>query len=257
MNNISVLVISGDGLNCEKETAYAFSTLGANTDIYTINEIVDENISINDYDILAIPGGFSFGDEISSAQILTLKLRKYLYHDMDKFIKDLKPVIGVCNGFQALLKLGFLPNNELQDCITLTNNDNERFIDKWVKIDKAESNCIWTKNLSNTIELPIRHGEGRIIFDPTKSSSVISESLLKNENIALKYTNDENGSESNIAALCNNAGNVFGLMPHPEAAIFKYHNPSSTNKSTESSVGTQIFKNAINYVNQRRLHVDS
>jgi phosphoribosylformylglycinamidine synthase I len=253
MKAIKSLILTGDGLNCENETAYALKKAGSETSIFTINEMISQDISLDDFDILALPGGFSFGDEISSAQILTLKIKQTILDQLTKFIQDKKPVIGICNGFQVLMKLNLLPNNESSTLLTLTQNDNAVFINKWSPMTLNKSHCLWTKDLPSDFYLPIRHGEGRLSYDPDFDSPTDHyEKMLKTGLVPLSYQHNENGSFENMAALCNEAGNVLGLMPHPEAALTNAQTPFDDLKG--DYIGIEFFKNAVTYAQNRRDH---
>lgn len=177
---VKAIVLCGDGLNCENETARALKIAGANADIVHINELIKTPARLKDYHILAIPGGFSFGDEISSGQILALKIRHGLDKAFNQFVEDKKLIIGICNGFQTLAKLGLLPWPFAPRNMTLYQNDHKTFMDKWVTMDVVPSKCIWTKDLGTTIDLPVRHGEGKVVFsgDANQQNTIYSE-LLK------------------------------------------------------------------------------
>ena len=240
---VKALILAGDGINCEKETAQALTDAGAESIILDINNLLLEPKKLQEFDILALPGGFSFGDEIHSGQVLAIKMKKFLLDELHEFIKNKKLIIGICNGFQVLLKLGLLPNDEMQTKISLGQNQSSTFINTWVEIKTAKSNCIWTKNLEGRIQLPIRHGEGRIVIAGTKEEQIACyESLLNRGQIALSYQEDINGSFERIAGLCNPEGTILGLMPHPEAATNKLLSPY------QSEFGKIIFNNAIHYL---------
>ncbi|MFT6069254.1 MAG: phosphoribosylformylglycinamidine synthase [Bacteriovoracaceae bacterium] len=242
-----VLVLTGEGINCERETAFAFEKAGAVPTIKTLNEVIKRPSSLNDYDILAIPGGFSYGDEIGSGHVFSLKLKKHLGNEIKEFIKNKKPIIGICNGFQVLVKLGlFDSSNERQ--IGLAPNTSGAFINKWARlIPHKENNCIWVKGLNKEFSLPIRHGEGRIVL---KQEEVYSD-LVKKGQVVLSYENDINGSFKNIAGLCDDSGLVFGLMPHPEADLFKATSPEGSESPLEFSMGYEIFKNSVEYIKSK------
>jgi phosphoribosylformylglycinamidine synthase I len=246
--SVKAIVISGDGLNCENETANAFKLAGAQADIHHINELLKKPELLHDYQILAIPGGFSFGDEISSGQILALKIKHGLKKDFEKFIMDKKLVIGICNGFQTLAKLGLLPYPLKDRLMTLYQNKNAHFIDQWSSMKVEEGQCIWTKNLPESISFPVRHGEGRVVFKgDAKDQKEIYQRLKEKGQIALTYHKDINGSYEQIAGICDESGRIFGLMPHPEAAVNSIVNPSGKKKLGQGT-GLYIFKNAVEYV---------
>lgn len=242
-----VLVLTGEGINCERETAMAFDHAGGNTTIMTINELVKNPKQLFDYHILALPGGFSYGDEIGSGQVFSLKLKKHLGSELKQFITQKRPVIGICNGFQILMKLDVF-NIKGQRRMGLAPNDSGHFINKWADLElDTNSKCLWTKGLEVRTSLPIRHGEGKIVFNKEEETDCYSE--LKNKGqIVLSYKNDENGSFNNVAGVCDESGVVFGLMPHPEADLYKATNAIYNTNPHEKSWGFGIFQNAINYI---------
>jgi phosphoribosylformylglycinamidine synthase len=228
-----------DGINCDKETKYAFGLVGGNADIIHINSlkkeydpILNRKISLDEYHILAIPGGFSYGDYVSAGKILSQEIMHSLDKTFERFIQDGKLIIGICNGFQVLVKCGYLPhfNHELsyKQSVTLTNNDNERFEDRWVTLLSPANICVWTKDIQK-IELPVAHGEGKFI-----ASEEIIQKLFANNQVVFQYADahktptlefpaNPNGSLAAIAGICDSTGRIFGLMPHPE----RYNNPKN------------------------------
>lgn len=248
-NQIKALILTGDGINCEAETAMAFRELGVHAEIIHIADLISDKNKLLDAQILALPGGFSFGDEIGSGQILALKIKYELGEELRKFVDDKKLIIGICNGFQALVRLGFLPKPFSPRNMTLTHNRQGHFINKWVELEVPTSQCVWTKELvGEKISLPIRHGEGRIVFKGTEEEQKsIYKTLSTNGQIALNYESDINGSYAEIAGVCDPSGLIFGLMPHPEAAISLWHNPGGKNKGEDQGLGLFIFESGIKY----------
>lgn len=246
---IKALILTGDGINCEAETALAFTELGAQAEIIHISDLIEKKEKLKEAQILALPGGFSFGDEIGSGQILALKLKYALGEELKKFVEEKKLVIGICNGFQALVRLGLLPKPFSPRTMTLTHNRQGHFINRWVDLDVPVSECVWTQELKGEkISLPIRHGEGRIVFkgDEAEQRSIY-KTLSSNGQIALNYTNDVNGSFAEIAGVCDPSGLIFGLMPHPEAAISLWHNPGGADKGEDKGLGLFIFESGLKY----------
>ncbi|MCL2888234.1 MAG: phosphoribosylformylglycinamidine synthase I [Elusimicrobia bacterium] len=245
--NIKALVVRTAGINCDIETVHALTAVGAAADLAHTNEITLGKCKILDYDILVFPGGFSYGDDIAGGKIWSVHMAK-VFEDIKKFINSGRPVMGICNGFQVLTKLGFLPERkDYKQTASLTFNDSGVFIDKWVKLKvNKNSPCIFTKNIGEIIELPIAHGEGKIIIEDKQ----ILENIVKQNAIALTYVDNPNGSVLDIAGLCNAKGNCFGLMPHPERYAFEQQHPSWTRKEMENvkAAGLQIFKNAVDYL---------
>lgn len=248
-NKIKVIILTGDGINCESETALAFNELGVHADVIHIADLISEPQVLEEAQILVLPGGFSFGDEIGSGQILALKLKYLLGDQLKKFVEAQKLIIGICNGFQVLVRLGFLPKPFTKREMTLTHNRQGHFINKWVELHVPSSNCIWTNNLKEEmISLPIRHGEGKIVFSGDEyKQKMIFNNLQESGQLALYYMDDVNGSYEKIAGVCDPTGRIFGLMPHPEAAISFWHNPDGNEKSDSAGIGLMIFESGINY----------
>ena len=228
---VKALILSGDGINCEVETAKAFELAGAESTIVTLEDFLHK-IDIHEYHIMAFPGGFSFGDEIRSGKILAELISLYKSEEIKKFIADNKPIIGICNGFQILTQLKIFGNE-----VSLCENTSHQFINKWVKLKlDVEQDSLWFRNLKETeFSMPIRHKEGNLQGD------------LSSCHPALNYHEDVNGSIDNLAAITNLAGNVLGLMPHPEAALhpFLFHENKDNYKFNR-----QLFSNAVDYVKE-------
>lgn len=244
-----VLILHANGTNRDQELAHAFELAGAQSEIIHLNHLRATKKSWNDYQILAIPGGFSYGDTLGAGRVLALDLKTYFNHEAQNFVASGKPVIGICNGFQALVKTGLLPGNH---SATLTFNQQHQFECRWVNLQAQSKQCLWTKNLTDTIYCPVAHGEGRFILDPTQL-----EKLKNNDQIAFCYADqtgaitnqypyNPNGSLANIAGICNTQGNVLGLMPHPEDHILTYQHPRWT-RGEQGKMGLQLFKNGVNY----------
>ncbi len=243
-NKPNVLILSGDGINCEQETSNAFQHANASTKIIHINDLLDNPKGLLNFDILALPGGFSFGDDLGSGKILSFKLKFGLEQELAKFVDMKRPIIGICNGFQVLVKMGLLPFPTLRQSISLINNSGQHFINKWAKlIINQKSVCKWTINLreDNIIKLPIRHGEGRLITS--------QQNLITNDQIPLTYEHDINGSMFNIAGICDPSGTIFGLMPHPEAAIFQGVTPNGLLPPHTPGIGVKFFESIVYYLN--------
>ena len=192
---------------------------------------------------LALPGGFSFGDELGSGQVLALKIKKQLLQEFYRFVEDNNPIIGICNGFQVLTRLGLLPDHKSERMLSLTHNSNGHFIDQWAELETTDSPCLWTKGMG-AIELPVRHGEGKIVLAPNKKEEVATY-LRKNNLIALTYKTDINGSHEKIAGLTNRSGSILGLMPHPEAYMVKAlrGKGNTVRQIEEKGDGYQLFNN--------------
>lgn len=264
-----VCILRAAGTNCDKETAFAFLKAGADVEPVHINRFIAGEKNLADYHILAIPGGFTYGDDIAAGKILANELRSKLAEDVRKFISDGKLIIGICNGFQILVKAGLLPgNDDFKQEASLIINDSGKFEDRWVYLRsqgvprlrsgqagrKAQGKCVWTKNLPEIIYLPVAHGEGKFV---AKDKAGI-ERLKKNNQIVFRYCDDEgrsagypynpNGSVENISGICDETGRIFGLMPHPERHIKFHQHPRWTGiKKKQEGDGLQIFKNGVEY----------
>ncbi len=250
---VKVCVLRTAGTNCDKETAFAFSLCKAQVELVHINEIVSDKVSLSDYHILALPGGFSYGDDIASGKIFANELKHKLSPDLKKFISKGKLIIGICNGFQVLVKSGLLPGNNLfaQEA-SLIINDSGKFEDRWVYLSSS-GKCIWTRGISKVIYLPVAHGEGKFVV---KDKKIISRMKNKGQIIfcysdssgsLTGYPDNPNGSVYNIAGICDKTGRVLGLMPHPERHIQLGQHPRwSLNRCGD---GLQIFRNGVEYIN--------
>lgn len=253
MTKPKALILSGDGINCEEETAFAFTLAGAETEVCHIQQLIQSPQKLKDVQILALPGGFSFADDISSGKILAVKLKHYLGDLLLDFVQQDKLVIGICNGFQALVKLGLLPNSTLEQQVTLTHNRQRQFLNRWEVMDiksSARDNLFFNNIISQDEErimLPIRHGEGRLVISESADSHSISQ------HIALTYDDDINGSYLNTAGLLNDKGNVLGLMPHPEGFVRWSQHPAWNailcKQCVDEPTGLKLFKNMVEAMN--------
>jgi phosphoribosylformylglycinamidine synthase len=276
-DNVRVAVLFGFGINCDRETAAVFDMVGGKSERLHVNNLVQGNRSLEEFDILAVPGGFSFGDHLGSGRLLGNRLRFALRDQLQKFVSSGKPIIGICNGFQALVKTGLLPGPEnaslepdLIQRASLTLNNTGRYEDRWVTLEfDSQSPCIWTKGIQR-IECPVRHGEGRFVM-PTDAEL---DRLSANHQLTVRYADPStepgtnpsddllpfplspNGSMRNIAGICDPTGLVFGLMPHPEAFYTMWLHPEHTsmklNEDEWEGSGLQIFRNAVEYVRSQR-----
>ena len=254
------VILTGYGINCDIETAHAFKIAGADTERVHINDLINGAKNLSDYHILAFPGGFSFGDDIASGKVLANMIKYNLGEQIQEFIDSGKLILGICNGFQAMVKMGLLPAFEgdyVTQNVTLTFNDSGRFEDRWVHLKaNTTSKCVFSKGIEN-IYLPIRHGEGKFVV---KNPQVLAR-LKKENHIVFIYTDIEgktarypdnpNGSVDNIAAICDETGRVFGMMPHPEAFQHRTNHPGWTREELpEEGAGVAIFRNAVEYMKE-------
>lgn len=238
------LVITGDGINCEVETAQALKLAGFEAEIKHLNDLIAEQFSLDDlsrhYSVLAMPGGFSFGDDLCSGKVLALKLKHGLNWNLSLFAERGGMVIGICNGFQALIRLGVFGKE-----ISMTHNSQGSFLNSWVRVTPQGTKCVWLKGVGS-LDLPIRHGEGRILFGLSRRSEVLGK-MERQGMMCLKYENNPNGSEENLAGLCDPSGRILGLMPHPEAFVRWTAHPEWTLTPARASApgqGLVLFENA-------------
>lgn len=271
---VRALVLTGYGLNCDYETDFALKIAGAESHRVHINELIwnkgkNPLHSLDYYHILVFDGGFSWGDDHGAGVILASKMKFNLGDEIKRFIEQGKLIIGICNGFQALVHMGLLPgiNGEYyKRVVALTYNDSGNFIDTWVtlRINK-DSPCVFTRGLDK-IELPVRHGEGKFyaqegILNQLFSSNQVVMQYADHEGMPAngKYPLNPNGSLMDIAGICDSTGRIFGLMPHPEAFNHFTNHPDWTRKKEElmrkgnidfdiTGDGILIFKNAVQYV---------
>lgn len=251
------LILTGYGLNTDYELQHAFELAGADAKRVHLNDLIDGGTRLGQFQILAIPGGFAFADDLGAGKVFAQRLKTHLLDDLLQFIDDEKLIFSTCNGFQILVKLGLLPglSGELEQEVTLTHNDSGRFENRWVYIDvNPKSHCVFTQGIER-LYLPVRHGEGKFL---PKDELVLAE--IQEANLDVLHYVDEsgnraefpwnpNGSLENIAGLCDKTGRIFGLMPHPEAYLYKFNHPRWTRgEAPEEGMGLQIFKNAVKYI---------
>ena len=268
-----VLVFKTDGTNCDEELFFAFKTAGGDPKIVHINELRYKKENLKSYNILALPGGFSYGDDIVSGKILAVELTSFFSKELKKFIerKDTL-IIGICNGFQVLIRTGLLPFRTIGKMqATLTNNDSGHFECRWVnlKID-PNSKCVFLNNRTmqqfnnGFVSFQVAHGEGKffaeknIIEKIEKDKLVVFRYVDSQNNPTQKYPDNPNGSLNAIAGITDITGRILGLMPHPERFIFREQHPNWRRMATknpftrrsfsEGGQGLPIFENMINYI---------
>ncbi|MCZ7592266.1 MAG: phosphoribosylformylglycinamidine synthase subunit PurQ [Kiritimatiellae bacterium] len=260
----TILIITGYGLNCEGESEYAWQLAGAEPRRMHVNDLLANPAPLRDTAGLMLGGGFSFGDHLGSGLVFANRLKTKLRDELQSFLERGRIVLGICNGFQILTKLGMLPGlngDYFAPTVSLQQNECGRFQNFWVKLKfESESRCIFTQGLGE-MEVPIRHGEGRIFPADAKVLRELEEKKL----VPCRYVNpttgeptqefpyNPNGSVNAIAGLCDETGRVFGLMPHPEAHLFPENHPQWDFKKAsgtlpEHGAGLAIFKNAVAYL---------
>lgn len=274
MKTVKALVLTGYGLNCDYETDFSLKLAGADTERVHINELISgpqsgARATLDNYHILVFGGGFSWADDHGAGVIMAARFRYNIGEEIEDFVREGKLIIGICNGFQALVNLGLLPgfNGDYRSRkVALTYNDTGNFVDTWVKLKVREDTvCIFTNGISS-LDLPVRHGEGKfyakqeIIDKLIEKNQVVVQYADKKGNPAQgKWPSNPNGSLHDIAGICDSTGRIFGLMPHPEAHNHYTNHPdwvirkeelSRLNRSIEKEEGKgiAIFRNAVEYI---------
>lgn len=259
-----VLIITGYGLNCEAESKFAWERAGAKPELLHINDLIEAPDRLHRYAALMFIGGFSFGDHMTSGHVFAHRLRHHLKGELDTFIQDGGLILGVCNGFQIMTKLGLVPADEgdyFTPSTSLLQNDCGAFQNFWVRLRfEANSPCVFTRGL-DFMDLPIRHGEGKI----HPRDKAVLERIERMGGVPCRYVDpvtgeptqqfphNPNGSVNAIAGLCDPTGRVFGLMPHPEAFLFPEQHPQWSFRARgaaapEHGDGLKLFLNAVDYL---------
>lgn len=255
MASPEVCVLKTDGINCDMELAYAFEVAGAAPELVHINQLRHGSRSLNNYGALAIPGGFSYGDDIASGKALANELTSYLSDQLKEFADEEKPILGICNGFQVLVRTGLLPDRSVgEQTVTLAQNESGRFECRWVDLSLGRSACkfLQPKDLETvlphiTVPMQIAHGEGRFFADGEPL-----EQLRKSDQVVFRYAtgNNPNGSIDDVAGICDPSGAVLGMMPHPERSVAAFH-PDRKRTGEARTAASVLFKNIVNYVGAR------
>lgn len=258
---VPVLVLRAPGINRDQDAARACELAGGNPERVHVNRVASGEVPLADYAMLVIPGGFSYGDHLGAGRLLAVDLEHRIGEQLHAFVAAGRPVIGICNGFQVLVKAGLLPGpldasapRAASPLVTLTDNESRRFECRWVRLagDPA-SRCRFTRGLDRELEVPVAHGEGRIAARDEAALATLRDHGL----VALRYVApapeqpypaNPNGSLDNIAGICNSQGNVLGLMPHPENAVLPQQHPRWTREPPRrEGDGLVIFRNAVQY----------
>ncbi len=263
-NKPKAIILRTAGTNCDYETRYALEKAGADVDLVHVNQLVKDKGLLSSYHIFVLPGGFTYGDDIAAGKVLANQLRHHLLDELTRFVDDGKLVIGICNGFQVLIKMGLLPgingtqpsSNEYRQEFTLTYNDSNKFEDRWVYLKSFSDKSVFIDN-DCLLYVPIAHAEGKFVADNGgelenlgKSGQIIFKYVDKDGNIA-NYPWNPNGSLDNIAGICDSTGRVLGMMPHPERYIEPTQHPRWTREGLRAEGdGIAIFRNAVNYVKE-------
>jgi len=261
-NKPRAVILRTAGTNCAYETQYALEKAGADVDLMHVNQLVMEKGLLSPYHIFVLPGGFTYGDDIAAGKVLANQLRHHILDELKRFIDDGKLIIGICNGFQVLIKMGLLPEVKGAQAsltgnkqrFTLTYNDSNKFEDRWVYLKSASNKSVFVDN-DSFIYVPIAHAEGKFVAENQediekldKSGQIVFKYVDKDGNMS-NYPWNPNGSSGNIAGVCDSTGRVLGMMPHPERHIDPTQHPRWTREGLKAEGdGIAIFRNAVNYI---------
>ena len=245
----NVLILRAPGVNCNNETAFAFEQAGAVAEQIHINRLLEQPRLLDKYQVLCFPGGFSYGDDIAAGRILANQIRHHLKGAIADFIAAEKLILGICNGFQILIKSGILLADDTAGTpATLDWNESGIFHDNWVRLHIDGAKCVFLKGIT-AMYLPVAHAEGRFIARNTEAFTV----LEANGQLVLRYESEDNpnGAQGNVAGVCDATGRVFGLMPHPERHIVAMQHPHWTRLEHRDphtlGDGFAVFQNAVQY----------
>jgi phosphoribosylformylglycinamidine synthase I len=253
MTSPRVLILRAPGTNCDEETAHAFAFAGGLPERWHVNRVLEQPQLLADFQILCIPGGFSYGDDIAAGRILGNQIRHHLSDTLQAFRDAGKLILGICNGFQVLLKTELLLPFDLNGPLaTLAANESGQYIDRWVRLATSGSKCVFLSGIEE-MELPIAHGEGK--FVPRDEATLTK--LRDNGQLVLRYAASKspvpypanpNGAIDDVAGICDATGRVFGLMPHPERFVDPTQHPTWTRgPAREVGEGLAVFRNAVRY----------
>ncbi len=279
MNEVRVLVLRAAGINCDEETMHCWRLAGAVPTLVHVNGLAETPAILRDYQIVTIPGGFSYGDDIGAGTILAQRILQTVADPLRDFVDRGGGVLGICNGFQVLVKMGLLPGGDFaRDQVTVTYNDSAHFEARWVMLEVATDKCPFLKTERSEgakarrrkgkgthakaqsgfhqtiLELPVEHAEGKVVA----TSDTVARRLLESGQVALRYVDaagnhdqypaNPNGSVLGIAGLCDPTGRVFGLMPHPDRHFDRTQHPTWTSRISESAPdGLTVFTNAVSH----------
>jgi len=250
-----IAILKTDGTNCDEELCFAFSQAGGRSEIVHINSLISGKKQLNTFHILGLPGGFSYGDDILSGKILANELRHQLKRQIDAFIAQNKLVIGICNGFQSLVRMGYLPwTMDPAEDVSLIGNNSGHFECRWIRLRVVKSRCVFTNTLVGEVfEMPVAHGEGKLVV----KNNAIFKKLQNNKHIifqyidmngkpTMTYPHNPNGSIGAIAGIVDTTGRILGLMPHPERHTLLHHHPN-WRRDVFTHPCNAIFEHAVSY----------
>lgn len=236
------LVITAPGTNRDSDVMFALELAGASPKAVSIRQLIASPYHIDDSQMIVIPGGFSYADALGAGRLLAHDFIGVISEALSRAVEQRRPIIGICNGFQTLVRAGLLPGGSRR--AALGHNEGGTFDCRWVRIAPTSQRCVWTRSLTEEIDCPIAHGEGRFTCEPD-----LYDELLENDQVALRYTSpNPNGSVGAIAGICDDTGVVLGLMPHPENHVLPRQHPQF-HRGVSGRLGLNLFKQGANYVN--------
>ena len=253
MSGVRVCVLGGFGINADEELAAAFEAVGARAERLHVTELLLREEPLAPYGILAFPGGFTYGDHLGSATAMAALLGRRLRGELDRFLDAGRLVLGICNGFQILVRSGLLPaaGGRWECQASLIHNESGRFEDRWVRVGfQARSPCVWTRGLAE-LEVPVRHGEGNLVFagpqvlGRLERAGQVCARYRSSSGGRPAYPENPNGSTAAAAGLCDPSGKVFGLMPHPEAFLDPVNHPRWTREMPAEAGGLLLLENGV------------
>ena len=254
MADVRVLVLRAAGINCDEEVVHAWQLAGARATLAHVNALAATPAMLDDYQILTIPGGFSYGDDVAAGVILAQRIMLDLTESMQRLVERGGGLLGICNGFQVLVKTGLLPGGDAgRSQVTVTYNDSAKFEARWVRMEVCTDRCVFLKS-GTYLEMPVEHAEGKVVT----AGDAVTGRLRDAGQIAVRYVDPEghfdtypfnpNGSVAGIAGLCDPTGRIFGLMPHPDRHFQHTHHPRWTRRKPQGPPdGLTVFQNAIRY----------
>jgi phosphoribosylformylglycinamidine synthase I len=250
----NVLILHATGTNRDREAAWAVEAAGGQPQIIHVNQLGERRAHLHEFQMLVLPGGFSYGDDLGAGRLWATDLRWLFQEDLARFIQAGKPVLGICNGFQALVKSGWLPGppaNGIQ--ATLTRNASNRFECRWVRLaPNPDSPCVFTRDLTEIVYCPVAHGEGRFVpgddavLERLHAQHLLALTYVSADGGPAGYPDNPNGSVAGIAGICNEQGNVLGLMPHPEDHILPVQHPR-WRRGESGHLGLPLFIRGVRY----------
>ena len=263
MEQVRAIVVRAAGINCDVETEHALELAGARAERVHVNRIIEAPDMLTGFQILVLPGGFSYGDDVAAGKILANQMVHHLADAMRKFIEDGKLVMGICNGFQVLVKARILPGfpdevgrGAAPQRVSITNNDSGKYEDRWVYLEPVSQRCVFIEP-GRRIYLPVAHGEGKVVAQ----YRAVVEQLEAEGHVAFRYVDRQgrqgpfpinpNGSLNSIAGLTDATGRVLGLMPHPERFVHRTQHPHWTRLANRDGAdGMTLFNNAVKFVKE-------